>query len=72
MSLKFEEKGLPKASYTNDLHPLYMFLNSDLDTRGEIILNHLDVIGFVHLHDDNISKAYLPKKVVNFASSLPE
>ena len=72
MSLEFEEKGLPKASYTNDLHPLYMFLNGDLDTRAEIILNHPDVIGFVYLHDDNITKAFLPKKVVNFAASSPE
>ena len=72
MSLKFEEKGLPKASYSNDLHPLYLFLNGDLDTRGEIILNHPDVIGFVYLHDDSITKAYLPKKVVNFAASSPK
>ena len=37
MSLEFEEKGLPKENYSNDLHPLYMFLNGDLETRGEII-----------------------------------
>ena len=72
MSLEFEEKGSPKASYTNDLHPLHMFLNGDLDTRAEIILNHPDVIGFVYLHDDNITEYFLPKKVVNFAASFPE
>ena len=71
MSLEFEEKGLPKTSYTNDLHPLYMFRNEDLDTRGEIILNHLDVVGFSHLHNVFITKAYLPRKVLNGTASSP-
>ena len=71
MSLEFEEIGLPKASYTNDLHPLYMFLNRDLDTRAEIILNHPDVIGFVYLHNDNITKAFFTKKSCKICSLFP-
>ena len=29
-------------------------------------LNHPDVLGFVYLNDDVITKSFLPKKVVNF------
>ena len=33
--------------------------------RGEIILNHPDVIGFIYLNDDVITEAFLLKKMVN-------
>ena len=72
MTLKFEEKGLPKASYANDLHHLYIYLNGDLDTRGKIIVNHPDAIGFVYLQNNIITEAYLPEKVVNFTTSSSE
>ena len=72
MTLQFEEKGLTKTKYTEDEHPLYMFLNGDSETRGDIILTHPDVIGFVYLHDDSIVKAFLPKRVVNFKATNRE
>ena len=34
-----------------------------------MILNHPDVIGFIHLNKDIITKALLPKKVVNFKAT---
>ena len=72
MTLQFEEKGLTKTKYTEDEHPLCMFLNGDSETRGDIILTHPDVIGFVYLHDDSIVKAFLPKRVVNFKATNRE
>ena len=72
MSLEFEEKGLIKAIYLDEDHPLYMYLEGDSETRGDIILNHPDVTGFVYLHDDTIVKAYLPKRVVNFKATSKE
>ena len=50
MTLEFEEKGLVKTKYTDNEHPLYMYLNGDTKTREDIILTHPDVIGFVYLH----------------------
>ena len=46
MSLEFEEKDISKTKYSGEDHPLYMYLEGDTDTRGDIILTHLDVIGF--------------------------
>ena len=47
MTLLFEEKGLTKETYSDDSHPLYIYLHGDVQTRCEVILNHPDVIGFV-------------------------
>ena len=66
MSLEFEEKGLELATYPKGSHPLDLFLQGDIETRGDVILTHPDVIGFVYLNKDIITKAYLLKKVVNF------
>ena len=34
-----------------------------------MILNYSDVMGFLYLNKDIITKAFLPKKVVNFEAS---
>ena len=72
MTLQFEEKGLTKTKYPDNEHPLYMFLTGDPETRGDIILTHPGVIGFVYLHDESIVKAFLPKRVVNFKATSKE
>ena len=69
MSLEFEEKGLELATYPKGSHPLDLFLQGDIETRGDVILTHPDVIGFVYLNEDIITKTYLPKKVVNFKAT---
>jgi len=69
MTLLFEEKGLTKETYLDDSHPLYIYLQGDVQTRCEVILNHHDVIGFVYVNEDIVTKAFLPKKIVNFKST---
>ena len=66
MPLQFEELGLPKTSYLDDIHPMYLFLQGNVKTRSNVLLNHPDVIGFIYLNDDVLTKAFLPKRVVNF------
>ena len=65
-------KGLTKAIYLDEDYPFCMYLEGDTETRGDIILTHSDVTGFVHLQDDTVVKAYLPKRVVNFKASCKE
>ena len=69
MTLEFEERDLKLAAYSKGDHPLDLFLKGDVETRGDVILNHPDVIGFVYLNDDIITKAFLPKKVINFKAT---
>ena len=69
MSLDFEEKGLSKAKYSDNEHPLYVYLERETETGSDIILTRWDFIGFVYSHDNTVVKAYLTKKVVNFKAT---
>ena len=72
MSLQFEDKNDPPPSYTEEEHPLALFLSGDAETREDIILSHPDVIGFLFIHEGVVSKAFLPQKIINFKATLPE
>ena len=39
--------------------------------RTDVILNHPDVIDYMYLYKDNVQKAFLVNKVVNFKASNP-
>ena len=54
------------AKYPSGQNPIDLFLDADVETRSEVLLNHPDVTGFVYIHDDEITKAFFPTKVVNF------
>ena len=52
--------------YLSCQNPIDHFLDANIETRSEDLLNLPDVTGFVYIHDDEITKAFLPTKVVNF------
>ena len=54
-------------SYKSGLYPVELYLSGDLETRSDIIVNHRDVSSFLSLHDQIVSRAYFPKKVVNYS-----
>ena len=66
MLLEFDTEEVELPTYPDGEHPLEIFMHGDAETRSDVILNHPDVLGFVYLNDDVITKAFLPKKVVNF------
>lgn len=70
MALEFNNEETEAATYQDGENPLELFIKGDTEMRGEIILNHPDVIGYVYLNDDVITKAFLPKKMVNFKPIL--
>ena len=72
MSLQFEDKDLDKPDYQDEFHPLYIFLQGNVQIRSDVILSHPDVIGFIYLHDRFIRKAFLPKKTINFKATATE
>ena len=71
MTLLFEEKGLTQEKYADDSHPLYLYLQGNVQTRSEVILSHPDVIGFVYMNEDIVTKAFLVKKMINFKATSP-
>ena len=62
MPLEFDTEEVELATYPDGEHPLEYFAHGDAGTRREVILNHPDVIGFIYLNDDVITKSFLPKK----------
>ena len=68
-TLGFEEKGLLKEEYSDDVHPLYLYLLGDKDMRSDVILNHPDVLGYIYVYENNVRKAFLAHKVINFKAS---
>ena len=69
MTLEFESEDKEEATYNVGENPLDLFIEGDTEMRGEILLNHPDVTGFIYLNDDVITKAFLPKKMVNFKNN---
>ena len=57
------------ATYQKGNHPLDLFLKDNSEKRGDVILNRPDVIGFVYLTEDILTKALCLKKVVNFKAN---
>ena len=52
--------------YKKGLNPLVLYLTGSIEERGDIILNHPDVCGYIYVHDRIVTKAFLPKKVVKY------
>ena len=48
-----------------DTNAIELFLTSDADTRANVLLSHPQVLGFVFLNDDSITKAFLPERVID-------
>ena len=49
-----------QKTYENLKHPVELYLNGDLDTRSDVLLTHLDVIG-LFVQEVIPTKVYLPK-----------
>ena len=50
-------------------NPIELFLSSDRETRLNILTSHPQVVGFVYLYEDSITKAFLPKQVIDWANN---
>jgi hypothetical protein len=50
-------------------NPIDLYFESDSDTRANILLNHPQVIGFVYFNEGSVTKAFLPKRIIDWGSS---
>ena len=69
---EFFDETKKEESYEKGMHPVELYRNGDLDARSDVLLTHPDVIGFLFVHEGILTKAYLPKKVVNFGATKSE
>ena len=65
-AVEFYDKTDEVIMYSEGFSPAEIFLEGDIETRTDVLLNHPDVIGFIFLYEDVVTKAFLPTKVVNF------
>ena len=70
MTLEIDSENNEVATYRNGENPLELFIQGNTEMRGEIILNHPDLIGFIYLNDGVITKAFLLRKMVNFRTNI--
>ena len=64
--VEFYNKTEEEIKYPEGTSPAELYVEGNLEIRTDVILNHPDVIGFVFLYEDVVTKAFLPTKVVNF------
>ena len=62
----FESPELVPEAYPEGYHPLDLYLKSDTNGRSELLLNHHDIIGFIYRQGNNIMKAFICTKVVDW------
>ena len=75
MSLEFDDKDENPANCPNDLHPFAFYLQGNAETICDVILNHPDVICFVYVNKNIVTKALpTPKsdKLQYYGSSQEE
>ena len=65
-AVEFYDKTDEVIMFSEGFSPAEIFLEGDIETRTDVLLNHPDVIGFIFLYEDVVTKAFLPTKVVNF------
>ena len=51
------------SKYPPGLNPIDLFLDTDIETRSEVLLNHPGVTGFVYIHDNEITKAFFQPRL---------
>ena len=71
MITTFDPPSSPNDCYQlADLEdPLTLFLEANPDTRLNILLNHPLVYGFVYIIDQTITKAFLPRQTIDWATN---
>ena len=71
MCSTFEPSSPNDIIHETDLgqNPIDLYFESDSDTRANILLNHPQVIGFVYFNEGSVTKAFLPKRIIDWTSS---
>ena len=67
--MTFEEEEIDPVTFNKEIHPLKLYISGDIEIRGDIILNHPEIHGYIYLHKEIVSKLYLPTKIINFKAT---
>ena len=67
---KFENQDSPTRSYKEGSHPVEIYVTGDRGYRADVLFNNIDVIGFLYVYEDILTKAFLVKRYTNFSTGV--
>ena len=67
---KFENPSPPSLQFPNGSHPVDLYVKGDNGKRADVLLNHQDVIEFIYVHKNILSKAFIVKRNTDFGTNV--
>ena len=64
----FEHTLSPVKSYKEGFHPLELYVKGDRGYRADVLYNHVNVIWFLYVYEDALTKAFLVKQYTDFTT----
>jgi len=65
---KFENQDSSTRSYKEGSHPVEIYVKGDRGYRADVLFNNIDVIGFLYVYEDILTKTVLVKRYTNFST----
>ena len=66
----FECPSTPSVTFQDGSHPVDLYVKGDNGKRADVLLNHQDVIGFIYVHENIVSKAFVVKRNTDFGTNV--
>ena len=66
----FENPFSPSLKFPDGPHSMYLYVKGDNGKRVDVLLNHQDVIRFIYVHENIVSKAFVVKLNTDFGTNV--
>ena len=66
----FKNPFSPSLKFPDGPHSMYLYVKGDNGKRVDVLLNHQDVIRFIYIHENIVSKAFVVKLNTDFGTNV--
>ena len=66
----FENAVSSTKFYKVGSHPIKLYVKGDREYRADVLFNNVDVIGFLYVYEDILTKAFLVKRGTNLSTGV--
>ena len=66
----FENLSSTSLTFQDGSHPVDLYVKGDNGKRADVLLNHQDVIGFIYVHENVVSNAFVVKRNTEFGTNV--
>ena len=67
---KFENQDSATRSYNEGCHLIEIYVKEDKSYRADVLFINIDMIGFLYVYEDILTKAFLVKRYTNFSTGV--